>query len=167
LRATRVSGAAPDDLCEGRAVPPASAAASADTAIAAAASSSIAKMTVSVRDLPLRVHVTAGWCRCGQRPVAVFWTVGEVVDRLPGSDLEALLTTGAGEIVATAWPHRARDNERAAVAVMPSQSVEPGDYVVRVRSSQSPGGTETRCRCRSRCRPLLNPPAPSSSTAAR
>ena len=149
----------PDDLAKAALPPPASAAASADMAIAAAASSSIAKMTVSVRDLPLRVHVTAGW-RAGAdgRPVAVFWTVGEVVDRLPGSDLEAVLTTGAGEIVATARGRIVPGTTSALVAVVPSQSVEPGDYVVRVRS-QSPGGTETLSM------PVTLPPASQSSGA--
>ena len=92
----------------------------------------------------LRVHVTAGW-RPGAdgRPEAAFWTVGEVADRIPGSDLEAVLMYG-----------RRRDRrprlkaasflERCSllVPVVASRSLEPGDYQVRVRS-QTPSGVET------------------------
>jgi VWFA-related protein len=147
------------DLTKAALPPPTSAAASADMAITAAALSAIANMTGSVRDLPLRVHVTAGW-RAGAegRPVAAFWTVGEVVDRIPGSDLEAVVTTRTGEIVATARGRIVPGVTSALVAVVPSQSVEPGDYVVRVRS-QSPSGTETLSM------PVTLPPASQSSGA--
>jgi VWFA-related protein len=123
--------------------PAASAGSAADAAIATAVSSSVAKIVNSARDLPLRVYVTAGW-RPGAdgRPEAVFWTVGEVVDRIPGSDLEAVLMTAAGEIVTSARGRIAPGTTSAIVAVMPGQAVQGGDYVVRVRS-QGPAGTET------------------------
>jgi hypothetical protein len=123
--------------------PPVSALLSAELATAAAASSAVARLAGSVRDLPLRVHVTAGW-RAGAdgRPVAAFWTVGEVIDRTPGSDLEAVLTTGAGEIVTTARARIGPGTTSALVPLVPGRSVEPGDYVVRVRC-QGPSGTET------------------------
>jgi hypothetical protein len=147
------------DLTKAALPPPTSAAASADIAITAAALSAIANMTGSVRDLPLRVHITAGW-RTGAagRPVAAFWAVGEVVGRLPGSDLEAVLTTGSGEILAIGRGRIVPGTTSALVAVVPSQSVEPGDYVVRVRS-QSPIGTETLSL------PVRLPPASQSSGA--
>jgi VWFA-related protein len=124
-----------------RAAAPATSAA--DTAIATAVSSAVAKIVNSARDLPLRVHVTAGW-RSGAdgRPEAMFWTVGEVVDRIPGSDLEAVLMTAAGEIVTSVRGRIAPGTTSAIVTVMPGQAVQGGDYVVRVRS-QSPAGTET------------------------
>jgi VWFA-related protein len=128
-----------------RAVPPTAAAPalSGEAAIAAAASSAVSKIVNSVRDLPLRVHVTAGW-RAGAdgRPQAAFWTVGEVVDRIPGSDLEATLTTATGEIVASARGRIAPGTTSAMVVVVPAEGVQAGDYVIRVRS-QSPAGNET------------------------
>jgi VWFA-related protein len=116
---------------------------SGEAAIAAAASSAVARVGNSVRDQPLRVYVTAGW-RSGAdgRPEAMFWTVGEVVDRIPGSDLEAVLMTAAGEIVTSARGRIAPGTTSAIVTVTPGQAVQGGDYVVRVRS-QAPAGTET------------------------
>jgi hypothetical protein len=115
---------------------------SGEAAIAAAASSAVSKIVNSVRDLALRVQVTAGW-RGGAdgRPQPTFWTVGEVVDRIPGSDLEATLTTAVGEIVASARGRIAPGTTSAMVVVTPDQSVQPGDYVIRVRS-QGPAGSE-------------------------
>jgi VWFA-related protein len=147
------------DVLNAAAPPPAAAASSAEMAMAAAASSAVAKITGSVRDLPLRVHVTAGW-RPGVdgSPAATFWTVGEVVDRLPGSELEVLLTTSAGNVVTTARARIAPGTTSALVTVVASQSVGPGDYVVRVRS-HGPSGAETMSM------PVTLPPAPQSSGA--
>jgi VWFA-related protein len=147
------------DLAKAAAPPPASAAPSAEMAIAAAAASAVVHIAGSVRDLPLRIHVTAGW-RTGAdgRPAAAFWTVGEVVDRLPGADLEAVLTTSTGEIVTTARGRIMPGTTSALVALVPSQGVEPGDYAIRMRS-QSPGGTETLSM------PVTLPPASQSSGA--
>jgi VWFA-related protein len=147
------------DLANAALPPPTPAAPSAEMAIAASAASAVAHMTGSVRDLPLRVHVTAGW-RAGAdgRPAAAFWTVGEVVDRIPGADLEAVLTTGAGEIVTTGRGRIVPGTTSALVALVPGQGVEPGDYVIRVRS-QSPTGTETLSM------PVTLPPASQSSGA--
>jgi VWFA-related protein len=147
------------DLANAALPPPTSAAPSAEMAIAASAASAVAHMTGSVRDLPLRVHVTAGW-RAGAdgRPAAAFWTVGEVVDRVPGADLEAVLTTGAGEIVTTGRGRIVPGTTSALVALVPGEGGEPGDYVIRVRS-QSPTGTETLSM------PVTLPPASQSSGA--
>jgi len=116
---------------------------SGEAAIAAAASSAVAKIGNSMRDQPLRVQVTAGW-RSGAdgRPEAIFWTVAEVVDRIPGSDLEAMLMTAAGELVTSARGRIAPGTTSALVAVQPGRAVQGGDYVVRLRS-QSPAGNET------------------------
>ena len=82
---------------------PSAAAPTADMAIASAAVAAVAKLPGGVRDLSFRVHVTAGW-RPGPdgRLQPTFWTVGEVADRLPGSELDAVLTRAGGEIVASA-----------------------------------------------------------------
>jgi hypothetical protein len=116
---------------------------SGEAAIAAAASSAVAKIGNSMRDQPLRVQVTAGW-RSGAdgRPEAIFWTVAEVVDRIPGSDLEAMLMTAAGELVTSARGRIAPGTTSALVTVQPGRAVQGGDYVVRLRS-QSPAGNET------------------------
>ncbi len=130
-----------------------------DAAVAAAASSAVARVVNSVRDLPLRVHVTAGW-RAGAdgKPVAAFWTVGEVVDRIPGADLEAVLLNASGDIVSSARAHIAPGTTSAMVPILPTQPLLPGDYTMRVKS-QSPSGTETMSM------PVTLPP-PSQSSGA-
>ena len=114
-----------------------------EAAVAAAASSAVAKVVNSVRDLPLRVHVTAGW-RAGAdgRPSAAFWAVGEVVDRIPGADLEAVLLNSSGEIVSSARGRIVPGTTSALVTMLPAQPLPPGDYTMRVKS-QSPSGSET------------------------
>ncbi|HKF66711.1 MAG TPA: VWA domain-containing protein [Vicinamibacterales bacterium] len=114
-----------------------------DAAVGGAASAAVAKVVNFARDMPLRVHVTAGW-RLGAdgRPEATFWTVGEVVDRIPGSDLEAVLMTAAGDIVASGRGRIPPGTTSALLRVEPGQPVQAGDYVVRVRS-QAPAGAET------------------------
>jgi VWFA-related protein len=126
-------------LAPGTAAPPTSAA---DAAMATAVSSAIGKIVGSARDLPLRVHVTAGW-RAGSdgQPEAAFWTVGEIVDRIPGGDLEGTLLTGAGEIVASARG-RIAPGTTSAVVTLTAGKAASGDYVVRMRS-QSGAGNET------------------------
>jgi VWFA-related protein len=122
---------------------PRPAAPAADAAVSTAVSAAVAKIVSSTRDLPLRVYVTAGW-RPGAdgRPEAAFWTVGEVVDRIPGSDLEATLLTAGGEPVSSARGRIEPGTTSALVAIVPPQAVAAGDYVVRVRS-QGPAGSET------------------------
>ncbi len=122
---------------------PPAAAPAADMAIASAASAAVSKLPGAVRDQPFRIHVTAGW-RPGAdgRPEAAFWTVGEVADRIPGSDLDAALTTASGEVVASARARITPGTVSVLLPLMPSRPLEPGDYMIRVRS-QMPGGTET------------------------
>jgi VWFA-related protein len=114
-----------------------------EAAIAAAASSAVSKIVNSARDLPLRVHVTAGW-RPGPngRPMASFWTVGEVVDRIPGADLDAVLLNGAGDIVSQMRGRIAPGTTSAILQVMPDTPLQAGEYTVRVKS-QTPSGSET------------------------
>jgi VWFA-related protein len=119
------------------------AASAADAAISTVVSTAVAKIVNSTRDLPLRVYVTAGW-RPGAdgRPEAAFWTVGEVVDRIPGSDLEATLLSAGGDLVTSARGRIEPGTTSALVAIVPPQTVAAGAYVVRVRS-QGPAGSET------------------------
>ena len=139
---------------------PSLAAPSADMAIANAAAAAVARLPGAVRDQPLRVHVTAGW-RTGAdgRPEATFWTVGEVSDRIPGSDLEAVLMTGAGEIVGTVRGRIVPGTVSLLVPVVATRSLEPGDYQIRVRS-QTPSGVETVSM------PITLPPATPSPVAS-
>ena len=138
---------------------PSSAAPAADMAIASAAAAAVSNLPGVVRDQPFRVHVTAGW-RPGAdgRSEAAFWTVGEVADRLPGSDLDAVLTTAGGETVATARGRIQPGTASLLLPVMPGRTLEPGSYVVRVRS-QTPSGVETVSM------PIVLPPTPSASGA--
>jgi VWFA-related protein len=115
----------------------------AESALAAAVSSAVARVVNNARDLPLRVYVTAGW-RPGAngQPVATFWTVGEVVDRIPGADLDAVLLNGDGEIVSSARGRIMPGTTSAMVQVAADKPVPPGDYTMRVKS-QTPTGSET------------------------
>jgi VWFA-related protein len=139
--------------------PAAPVAPTAESALAAAASSAVAKVVNNARDLPLRVHVTAGW-RPGAngQPVAAFWTVGEVVDRIPGADLDAVLLNGAGDIAAQVRARIAPGLTSAIVQVGSDTPLPPGDYTMRVRS-QTPTGSETMSM------PVTLPAAPHASGA--
>jgi VWFA-related protein len=138
---------------------PSTAAPSAEMAIATAAAAAVAKLPGVARDQPFRVHVTAGW-RPGAdgNPVPTFWTVGEVADRIPGSDLEAVLTTGAGDMVATVKGRIVPGTASLLLPVVATRSLEAGDYQIRVRS-QTPSGVETVSM------PITLPPASSASGA--
>jgi hypothetical protein len=135
--------------------PPTSAA---DVAMGTAISSAIGRLAGATRDLPLRVQVTVGWRTSGDgQPEPAFWAVGEIADRIPGSDLETVVMTGAGEIVATARGRIVPGTTSALVTVLPGKSAS-GEYVVRVRS-QSPAGNETMSM------PVTLPAPPQSSGA--
>jgi hypothetical protein len=139
--------------------PVASPTSAADAAIAAAASSAVAKIASAARDLPLRVYATAGW-RLGPdgKPVAAVWTIGEVVDRIPGADLDAMLLNSAGDLVSTAKARILPGTTSTLLAIVPDSPIAAGDYTVRVKS-QSPTGSETISM------PVVLPPAPQSSGA--
>ena len=132
---------------------PSTAAPSADMAIATAAAAAVSKLPGAVRDQPFRVHVTAGW-RPGAdgRPEAAFWTVGEVADRIPGSDLEAVLMTGGGEIVASVRGRIAPGTASLLVPVVATRSPS-SRATTRSACGARPPAASRPCRCRSRCRP--------------
>jgi VWFA-related protein len=138
---------------------PSAAAPGAEAAITTAASAAVATLPAAVRDQPLHVQVTAGW-RLGDgpdaKPQATFWTVMEIADRIPGSDVEAVVTH-RGEVVASVRGRIAPGTISLLMPIVPSRS-EPGDYMVRVRS-QTPAGVETLSV------PVVLPPA-STATGA-
>jgi hypothetical protein len=134
------------DVAKATLKPPSTAAPGADAAITTATAAAVGRLTAAIRDQPFRAHVTAGW-----RPAAngsdgaaqaVFWTVGEVSDRIPGSDLEAVLMSGAGDIMATVRARIVPGTTSVMIPLVSTRSLEPGDYQIRVRS-QMPSGVET------------------------
>jgi VWFA-related protein len=147
------------DVARANATPKAPSAPTAESALAAAASSAVAKVVNNSRDLPLRVHVTAGW-RSGAngQPVAAFWTVGEVVDRIPGAELDAVLLNSAGDIASQVHGRIVPGTSSAVVQISPDVTLAPGDYTMRVRS-QTPTGSETMSM------PVTLPAAPLASGA--
>ena len=114
-----------------------------EAAITAAVSSAVSKIVNNARDLPLRVYVTSGW-RPGAngQPLPSFWTVGEVVDRIPGADLDAVLLNEAGDIVSQGKGRITPGTTSVVVRIAPDTPLPAGDYTMRVRS-QSPSGSET------------------------
>jgi hypothetical protein len=127
--------------------------------MAAAASSAIGKIANAARDLPLRVYTTAGW-RVGPdgKPAPAIWTIGEVVDRLPGADLEAMLLNATGDPVSSAKARIAPGTTSALLTIVPDMPIAAGEYTVRVKS-QRPQGSETVSM------PVVLPAAPQSSGA--
>ena len=149
------------DAARGLLKAPTAGAPGAENAIATAAAAAVATLPAAARDQPLRVHVTAGWRPAGEgsagQPQAAFWMVTEVADRIPGSDIDAVLTH-RGEVVGSA---RGRIAPGAVSLLMPIAAtgrLDAGDYQVRVRS-QTPGGVETLTV------PVTLPPASSASGA--
>jgi VWFA-related protein len=131
----------------------------ADAAIAAAASSAVAKIASAARDLPLRVYATAGWRLAPDgKPAAAVWTIGEVVDRIPGADLDAMLLNSAGDLVSSAKARIAPGTTSTLLTITPDRPIAAGEYTVRVKS-QSPAGSETISM------PVVLPPSPQSSGA--
>jgi VWFA-related protein len=130
---------------------------SADAAYAAAASSAVAKIVNGARDLPLRVYASAGW-RPGPdgKAAAAFWAVGEVVDRIPGADLDAALLNESGDIVSSAKGRIVPGTSSLQLTLTPDAPLAPGTYTMRVKS-QSPAGSETMSM------PIVLPQAPQSS----
>jgi VWFA-related protein len=133
------------DVARGLSRAPSSAAPGAESAIGTAAASAVATLPAAVRDQPLHVLVTAGWRPAGDgpdsKPQAAFWTVTEVADRIPGSDLEAVLTH-RGEVVASVRGRIPPGTISLLMPIVSTQALEPGEYTVRVRS-QTPSGVET------------------------
>jgi VWFA-related protein len=146
------------DLARRIAPPPtAAASASAETAFATAASSAVAKILNAARDLPLRVYAAAGWRRGADgKTTPVFWTVGEVVDRILGADLDAVLLNAAGDVVSSAKGRIAPGTTSALLTIVSDTQLAPGEYTLRVKS-QTPAGSETMSL------PVILPKAPQSS----
>ena len=134
------------DAARGMLRAPSTAAPGAENAIGAAAATAVATLASTIRDQPLHVHVTAGWRPAADgsdgQPQPAFWTVTEVADRIPGSDIEAVLTH-RGEVVGSARGRIAPGSVSLLMPVVTTGRLEPGDYQVRVRS-QTPSGVETQ-----------------------
>jgi hypothetical protein len=86
----------------------------------------------------------------------MFWAVGEIVDRIPGADLDAVLLNPGGDIVSTAKARIAPGATSTLVTIAPDATLAPGEYTLRVRS-QSPAGAETMSM------PVMLPQPPQAS----
>ena len=139
------------DVARGLPRAPTPGAPGAENAMATAAAAAVATLPGAVRSQPLHVHVTAGW-RPGNEagngaapgPEAAFWTVIEVADCIPGSDVEALLTR-RGEVVGSARGRIQPGTVSLLMSIVATPATgrfDQGDYQVRVRS-QTPTGVET------------------------
>src|SRR5439155_13471536 len=113
------------------------------TAVAAGVRAAVSELAGKVSDKPFHVHATAGW-RPGVDglPVPMFWAVAEVADRIPGSELDVVVTTAAGEPVAAAGARIMPGTTSTLVTLMPARAAAPGDYLVRVHS-RAPASSDT------------------------
>jgi VWFA-related protein len=96
----------------------------------------IGSLTVVTRDVPLRVHVAAGWTPAGSAACWVVAEVGRVAgnnDWTGGGQVDVLAIDKAGATVATGRGQIAPGASSVRVALT-SGSLVPGNYDVRVRS---------------------------------
>ena len=129
----------------------------ADAAMAAAISTAVTKMVNAARDLPLRVYATAGWRAAADgKQAAMFWTVSEVADRIPGAELEARLLNAAGDLVSSAKGRIVPGTTSALLTIAPDMPLAAGEYTLRV-TSRGATGTETMSM------PVTLPAAPQAS----
>jgi VWFA-related protein len=144
-----------------------SAAAPAATPGAAAAAThavddAIGSLSVAARDVPLRVHVAAGWTPAGS---AACWVVVEVArgaganDWTGGGQADVLVIDKAGATVATGRGQIAPGASSIRVALT-SGGLAPGDYDVRVRAKGAGASAASTDSLR-----LVLPPSPNATSA--
>ncbi len=126
-------------------------------ALATSAAAAVAKLAGVGRVEPLKIQATGGW-KPGPDGTAVpaFWVVGEVVDRIPGADLDALVTDPSGQTVATARGRVQPGTTGALVAVNPAATIAPGEYTLMVRGQLPTGSAKASAK-------VTLPPAPQAS----
>ncbi|MGE5245509.1 MAG: VWA domain-containing protein [Betaproteobacteria bacterium] len=114
----------------------------ASNVIAASAAAAVARLAAIGRDEPFRIEAAAGWKPAAAgAPVPAFWIVGEVADRIPGADLDALVTDAAGQTVASGHGRIQPGTTGALVTVVPTAPLAPGEYAVSVRGQLPSGGS--------------------------
>ena len=109
-----------------------------DPAVAAnarAVDSALASLGAVGRDLPIRLHATAGWSAAN---VATVWAVAEVGrtaqdDWAGGGQADAVLVDGAGRTVATGRAQIAPGATSARIALT-ANTLAAGDYQLQVRT---------------------------------
>ena len=122
----------------------------------------IGSLTVVARDVPLRLHVAAGWTPAGS---AACWVVAEVGrgtgnnDWTGGGQVDVLATDKAGATVATGRGQIAAGASTVRVALT-AGSLTPGDYDIRVRSKGAGASAASTDSLR------LVLPAPPNATSA-
>jgi VWFA-related protein len=86
------------------------------------------------REIPIRLHVTAGW-KPGN--IGAVWAVGEVPageDWKGGGEVDVMLTSGAGATISTTHARVEPGSRSFRVALSTPQPLAAGDYAVRVRA---------------------------------
>ena len=116
-----------------------------DPAVAAnarAVDSALASLGAVGRDLPIRLHATAGWSAAN---VATVWAVAEVGrtaqdDWTGGGQADAVLVDGAGRTVATGRAQIAPGATSARIALT-ANTLAAGDYQLQVRTKGTRAST--------------------------
>ena len=109
---------------------------------ARAIDSALASLGAVGRDLPIRLHATAGWSAAN---VATVWAVAEVGrsaqdDWAGGGQADAVLVDGAGRTVATGRAQFAPGATSARIALT-ANTLAAGDYQLQVRTKGTRAST--------------------------
>jgi VWFA-related protein len=86
------------------------------------------------REIPIRLHATAGW-KPGN--IGAVWAVGEVPageDWKGGGEVDVMLTSGVGATISTTHARVEPGSRSFRVALSTPQPLAAGDYAVRVRA---------------------------------
>jgi VWFA-related protein len=111
-------------------------AASAETLVIEGA---LASLPDSTREIPMRLQAAAGWREGPAGRAAAFWVIGEFASGTPsGREIEATVVAAAGNTIARGASPAGRN---VLIALIPSETAEPGEYTIRVRSDAFGSGT--------------------------
>ena len=119
-----------------RVAAPPSPAASAAAAEARAVEAAVGSLTMFTRELPVRLHASAGWTPAG---AATVWAVVEVGrgpqsdDWTGGGQADAVIVDGARRTVATGRAQLTPGSSSARIALT-STALVPGDYQLQIRT---------------------------------
>jgi hypothetical protein len=119
-----------------RSSPAASAATESETLALQAALASLAQFQ---RDVPLRVHVAAGWRPgAGGQPAAAFWVVGELAAGAQADRaLDVSVVSPSGSTIGRGSGQLSGPS--VLIPIAPTGAADPGEYTVRVRSDGAAG----------------------------
>ena len=100
---------------------------------ARAIESALAPLNAFGRDVPLRLRAVAGWSPANLAAIAVIGEVGAGGEWKSGADADVMLTSAAGETVATTRAEVTPGSRAFRAVLAPDRPVTAGDYTVRVR----------------------------------